>query len=49
MRKTIEEEWETLQDERKDYEGIEELKDIFCRWFDDSIERGLPEDAKVII
>ena len=42
-----EEEWESLQDERKDYEDIEELKNIICDWLDDSIERGLPEDAKV--
>ena len=47
MRKTVEEEWESLQDERKDYEDIEELKNIICDWLDDSIERGLPEDAKV--
>ena len=47
MRKTPEEEWESLQDERKDYEDIEELKNIICDWLDDSIERGLPEDAKV--
>ena len=42
-----EEEWESLQDERRDYEDIEELKDTICGWLDDSIERGLPEDAKV--
>ena len=42
-----EEEWESLQDERKDYEDIEEWKDIICGWFDYSIERGLSEDAKV--
>ena len=42
-----EEEWESLQDERKDYEDIEELKNIICGWLDDSIQRGLPEDAKV--
>ena len=47
MRKTVEEEWESLQDERRDYEDIEELKDTICGWLDDSIERGLPEDAKV--
>ena len=34
-----EEEWESLQDERKDYEDIEELKNIICDWLDDSIER----------
>ena len=46
--KTIpEEEWESLQDERRNYEDIEELKDIICGWLDDSIQRGLPEDAKV--
>ena len=45
--KIIPEEWESLQDERKDYEDIEELKNIICDWLDDSIERGLPEDAKV--
>ena len=45
--KIIPEEWESLQDERKDYEDIEELKDIICDWLDDSIQRGLPEDAKV--
>ena len=39
MRKTPEEEWESLQDERKDYEDIEELKNIICDWLDDSIER----------
>ena len=42
-----EEEWESLQDERRDYEDIEELKDTICGWLDDSIQRGLPEDAKV--
>ena len=47
MRKTPEEEWVNLQDERRDYEDIEELKDTICGWLDDSIERGLPEDAKV--
>ena len=47
MRKTPEEEWEYLQDERKDYEDIKELKDTICGWLDDSIQRGLPEDAKV--
>ena len=47
MIKTPKEEWESLQDERKDYEDIEELKDTICGWLDDSIERGLPEDAKV--
>jgi hypothetical protein len=47
MRKTPEEEWESLQDERRDYEDIEELKDTICGWLDDSIQRGLPEDAKV--
>ena len=48
MRKIPEEEWESLQDERKDYEDIEELKDIICGWLDDSIERdGFQEDAKV--
>ena len=46
MRK-IPEECESLQDERKEYEDIEELKDKICGWLDDSIERGLPEDAKV--
>ena len=47
--KTIpEEEWESLQDERKDYEDIEELKDIICDWLDDSIERdGFQEDAEI--
>ena len=48
MRKTPEEEWESLQDERKDYEDIEELKNIICDWLDDSIERdGFQEDSKV--
>ena len=48
MRKTPEEEWESLQDERRDYEDIEELKDIICGWLDDSIERdGFQEDSKV--
>ena len=48
MRKTVEEEWESLQDERRDYEDIEELKDIICAWLDDSIERdGFQEDSKV--
>ena len=45
--KTPKEEWESLQDERRDYEDIEELKDTICGWLNDSIERGLPEDAKV--
>ena len=47
--KTIpEEEWESLQNERRDYEDIEELKDTICGWLDDSIERdGFQEDSKV--
>ena len=48
MVKTPEEEWESLQDERRDYEDIEELKDTICGWLDDSIERdGFQEDSKV--
>ena len=47
MKKT-EEEWESLQNERRDYEDIEELKDTICGWLDDSIERdGFQEDSKV--
>ena len=42
-----EEEWVNLQDDIKECVDIEELKDIICAWLDDSIERGLPEDAKV--
>ena len=46
--KTPKEEWESLQDERRDYEDIEELKDTICGWLDDSIERdGFQEDSKV--
>ena len=45
--KIIPEEWESLQAERMDYKDIEELQDIICGWLDDSIQRGLPEDAKV--
>ena len=46
--KTIpEEEQESLQEERRNYEDIEGLKNIICGWLDDSIQRGLPEDAKV--
>ena len=41
------EEWVNLQDDIKECVDIEELKDIICAWLDDSIERGLPEDAKV--
>ena len=48
MRKIPEEEWESLQNERKDYGDIEELKDIICGWLDDSIERdGFQENSKV--
>ena len=47
MRKIPEEEWESLKDERRECEDIEELQDIICGWLDDSIQRGLPEDAKV--
>ena len=48
MIKTPKEEWESLQDERRDYEDIEELKDTICGWLDDSIERdGFQEDSKV--
>ena len=43
-----EEEQDSLQDERRDYEDIEELKDTICGWLDDSIERdGFQEDSKV--
>ena len=43
-----EEEWESLKDEIKDYEDIEELKEVICDWLDDSIERdGFQEDSKV--
>ena len=45
--KTIPEEWESLKDERRECEDIDELQDIICGWLDDSIQRGLPEDAKV--
>ena len=45
--KIIPEEWESLQDERRECEDIDELQDIICGWLDDSIQRGLPEDAKV--
>ncbi len=48
MMKTPKEEWESLQDERRDYEDIDELKEIICDWLDDSIERdGFQEDSKV--
>ena len=47
MRKIPEEEWESLQNERRECEDIDELQDIICGWLDDSIQRGLPEDAKV--
>ena len=47
MIKTPKEEWESLQNERRDYEDIEELKDTICGWLDDSIERdGFQEDSK---
>lgn len=47
MRK-ITEEWESLQDERRECEDIDELQDIICGWLDDSIERdGFQEDSKV--
>ena len=43
-----EEEWESLQDERRECEDIDELQDIICGWLDDSIERdGFQEDSKV--
>ena len=47
--KTIpEEEWESLQYERRNYEDIEGLKNTICGWLDDSIERdGFQEDSKV--
>ena len=46
--KIIPEEWESLQDERRECEDIEELKDTICGWLDDSIERdGFQEDSKV--
>ena len=42
------EEWESLQDERRECEDIDELQDIICGWLDDSIERdGFQEDSKV--
>ena len=48
MRKIPEEEWESLQDERRECENIDELQDIICGWLDDSIERdGFQEDSKV--
>ena len=48
MVKTPKEEWESLQNERRDYEDIEELKDTICGWLDDSVERdGFQEDSKV--
>ena len=48
MIKTPKEEWESLQNERRDYEDIEELKDTICGWLDDSIERdGFQEHSKV--
>ena len=48
MMKKTEEEWESLQNERRDYEDIEELKNTICGWLDDSIERdGFQEDAEI--
>ena len=48
MIKTPKEEWESLQNERRDYEDIEELKDTICDWLDDSMQRdGFQEDSKV--
>ena len=48
MRKIPEEEWKSLQDERRECEDIDELQDIICGWLDDSIERdGIQEDSKV--
>ena len=48
MRKIPEEEWESLQNERRECENIDELQDIICGWLDDSIERdGFQEDSKV--
>ena len=48
MRKTPEEEWESLQDDIKECVDIEELKDIICAWLDDSIERdGFQENAEI--
>ena len=48
MRKIPEEEWESLQNERRECEDIDELQDIICGWLDDSIERdGFQEDSKV--
>ena len=48
MRKIPEEEWKSLQDERRECEDIDELQDIICAWLDDSIERdGFQEDSKV--
>ena len=48
MRNIPEEEWESLKDEIKDYEDIEELKEVICDWLDDSIERdGFQENSKV--
>ena len=48
MRKTPEEEWESLQDDIKECVDIEELKDIICAWLDDSIERdGFQEDVEI--
>ena len=42
------EEWESLKDERRECEDIDELQDIICGWLDDSIERdGFQEDSKV--
>jgi len=41
------EEWVNLQDDIKECVDIEELKDTICAWLDDSIQRGLPEDAKI--
>ena len=46
--KTPKEEWESLQEESREYEDIEELKDTICGWLDDSIERdGFQKDSKV--
>ena len=48
MKTNPEEEWESLQDERRECEDIDELQDIICGWLDDSIEReGFQEDSKV--
>lgn len=49
MRRVAEKEWNSIADTKKECLNLEELKDNFCAWLDDSVYTtgGIEKDTKI--